>query len=68
MYALLADIGSTYTKLCAVDLDSATLLGTSAVLTTQNDIRLGVDRAWYKLKPQLPLGISFDLRLSLIHI
>lgn len=62
MYALLADIGSTYTKLCAVDLDSATLLGTSAVLTTQNDIRLGVDRAWYKLKPQLPLGISFDLR------
>ncbi len=62
MYALLADIGSTYTKLCAVDLDTGTLLGTSAVLTTQKDIRLGVDLAWQKLKPQLPPGINFSLR------
>lgn len=62
MYALLADIGSTYTKLCAVDLDRATLLGTSAVLTEQADIRLGVNQAWNKLQPQLPPGIQFSVR------
>lgn len=62
MFALLADIGSTYTKLCAVDLKQATLLGTSAVLTDQADIRLGVNQAWKKLQPQLPPGIQFSLR------
>lgn len=62
MNALLADIGSTYTKLCAVDLDTSTLLGTSAVLTTPADIRLGVQQAWKKLKPQLPVGLQFSVR------
>lgn len=62
MNALLADIGSTYTKLCAVDIDNANLLGTSAVLTTQADIRLGVNQAWNELRAQLPAGISFELR------
>lgn len=62
MYALLADIGSTFTKLCAVDLDDGSLLGTSAVFTTPRDVRLGVVHAWQKLKQQLPPGISFGLR------
>lgn len=62
MKALLADIGSTYTKLCAVDLDDAKLLGASAVLTTQADIRIGVGQAWNELRTQLPSGIDFDLR------
>lgn len=62
MNALLADIGSTYTKLCAVDLDNAKLLGASAVLTTQTDIRLGVDQAWHELKTQLPEDLEFELR------
>ncbi len=62
MFALLADVGSTYTKLCAVDLDRATLLGTSAVLTDQENIRRGVDQAWDELQPQLPPGIQFGVR------
>ena len=58
MLALLTDIGSTYTKLCAVDLDEAVLLGTSAVLTTHADVAVGVKQAKAKLQKQLSIKLE----------
>lgn len=47
---LLADFGSTYTKVAAVDLDSAVLLGTAAACTTaQTDINDGLADALSRL-------------------
>lgn len=48
---LLIDFGSTYTKLTAVDVDSASLLGTAAAYTTvQTDINNGLMEAMEQLK------------------
>ena len=52
---LLVDFGSTYTKLTAVDVDGAALLGTAAAYTTvQTDISQGLAAglAGKKLKRQ----------------
>lgn len=44
---LLTDFGSTYTKLTAVDLDAAKLLGTAQAYTTvASDVRIGFRRRW----------------------
>jgi len=46
---LLVDIGSTYTKLTAVNLDKAEIIGTSRHFTTvDTDVRIGYEKA-YKL-------------------
>lgn len=43
---LLTDFGSTYTKLTAVDLDAAKLLGTAQAYTTvASDVRIGFQKA-----------------------
>lgn len=48
---LLIDFGSTYTKVTAVDVDSATLLGTASSYTTvQTDINNGLANALAKLE------------------
>ena len=42
---LLTDFGSTYTKLTAVDLDAAKLLGTAQAYTTvASDVRIGFQK------------------------
>jgi uncharacterized protein (TIGR01319 family) len=44
---LLVDIGSTYTKLTAVDLDRGDVIGTARHYTTvQTDVRIGFDKAF----------------------
>ena len=51
---LLTDFGSTYTKLTAVDVDGASLLGTAAAYTTvQTDINEGFSRALAALQARL---------------
>ena len=51
---LLIDFGSTYTKLTAVDLDGACLLGTAAAHTTvQTDIGEGLDTAMARLEEKV---------------
>lgn len=43
---LLIDFGSTFTKVCAVDMDSETILGTAQAPTTiENDITFGLKKA-----------------------
>ena len=43
---LLTDFGSTYTKLTAVDLDAARILGTAQSYTTvAEDVRIGFQKA-----------------------
>ncbi|MGE5577237.1 MAG: methylaspartate mutase accessory protein GlmL [Syntrophothermus sp.] len=49
--ALLIDFGSTYTKLTAVDLDRAEVIGTAKAPTTvQEDIMIGLENAMRQLK------------------
>jgi len=56
---LLADFGSTYTKVMAVDLDSETVLGRSQSPTTiDTDIMTGLDRALRNLEQEC--GIKPD--------
>lgn len=62
-YSLLTDFGSTYTKLTAVDLDTATIIGSSKSYTTINStIKEGFDRA----KEDLLLSIG-DPSISFNH-
>lgn len=43
---LLTDFGSTYTKLTAIDLDAARILGTAQSYTTvAEDVRIGFQKA-----------------------
>lgn len=60
--ALLCDIGSTYTKLVAVDLDAAKLRASSIVPTTAENIAVGVGQALTQLKSALPTNSQFVLR------
>jgi uncharacterized protein (TIGR01319 family) len=62
MFALLCDIGSTYTKLRAVDLATARLVGSSVVSTTPEDLSRGVGRALTELQRQLPRDAEFVVR------
>lgn len=51
---LLTDFGSTYTKLTAVDVDAAELLGTAAAYTTvQTDINEGFSKALHELEEKI---------------
>lgn len=60
--ALLCDIGSTYTKLSAADLDSGRLLARSAAPTTPSDVSVGFQQAMDLLLPQLPGQSQFIVR------
>ncbi len=62
MLALLADIGSTYTKLSAVDLDRAVLVAQSQAATTPEDIAQGVQAAQKLLEVQMGNWPDFGLR------
>lgn len=62
MLALLGDIGSTYTKLTAVDLTAARLVAGSSVPTTVENLAVGVRAALHQLRQQLPARTKFALR------
>ena len=58
---LLVDFGSTYTKLTAVDLDSADVIATAkAVTTVETDITHGYELALAKIHQQLSQPITFE--------
>lgn len=58
---LLVDFGSTFTKLCAVDVDGEKILGTSAHFTTvEEDISIGYYNALNLLYDKLDEKIEFD--------
>lgn len=62
MKAYLAiDFGSTYTKLTAIDLDNEVILATAKDITTvENDIMIGFNNAFEKLKAEINKKINFD--------
>ncbi|MGL4607277.1 MAG: methylaspartate mutase accessory protein GlmL [Eubacteriaceae bacterium] len=62
---LLADFGSTYTKLTAVDLESHTLISTAASFTTvETDIYIGFENALNKLK----IGLKEELVFNEVYV
>lgn len=62
---LLADFGSTFTKLTLVDLVSETVLATSSALTTVlDDISIGYEKALKELEVKLKQKVSFDYSLA----
>lgn len=61
--ALLADFGSTYTKLTAVDLEAATVLGTYKAFTTIQDISFGFHEALNGLETEIGRH-EYDLKLA----
>ncbi len=62
---LLADFGSTFTKLTLVDLVSETVLATSSALTTVlDDISIGYEKALKELEGKLKQKVSFDYSLA----
>lgn len=63
--ALLIDFGSTYTKLCAVDLDGARILGTGqGPSTVDSDITRGMQAALDALERNLGRLPNFSHRLA----
>lgn len=62
MKAYLAiDFGSTYTKLTAIDLDNEVILATAKDITTvEDDIMIGFNKAFDKLKIEIDKKIDFD--------
>lgn len=62
MNAYLAiDFGSTYTKLTAIDLDKEVILATAKDITTvEDDIMIGFNKAFEKLKDEINKKINFD--------
>lgn len=62
MKAYLAiDFGSTYTKLTAIDLDNEVILATAKDITTvEDDIMIGFNKAFNKLKIKINKKINFD--------
>lgn len=62
MKAYLAiDFGSTYTKLTAIDLDNEVILATAKDITTvKDDIMIGFNKAFNKLKIEINKKINFD--------
>jgi len=64
-FALLIDFGSTYTKLCAIDLESATIVASGqGPSTVSTDINLGLDAALSDLEQHLGNLPEFDYRLA----
>jgi uncharacterized protein (TIGR01319 family) len=58
---LLVDFGSTFTKLCAVDIEGEQIIGTSAHFTTvSNDISIGYQKALDLLYDQIGKTIEFE--------
>ncbi|MCK5759403.1 MAG: glutamate mutase L [Clostridiales bacterium] len=61
---LLIDFGSTFTKVCAVDLDSETILGTAQAPTTiESDITFGLEKAFFALE-ELTGHINYSKKLA----
>lgn len=62
MKAYLAiDFGSTYTKLTAIDLDNEVILATAKDITTvEDEIMIGFNKAFNKLKIEINKKINFD--------
>lgn len=62
---LLVDFGSTFTKLCAVDLEKQDIIGTSkSYSTVEHDIRDGFENALDELYSKLGRKIEFDQMLA----
>ena len=58
---LAIDFGSTYTKLTAVDMENEVILATAKDITTvEDDIMIGFDKAFTKLKAEINKKIDFD--------
>ncbi|MBR8700308.1 hypothetical protein IX317_000096 [Fusobacterium sp. DD29] len=58
---LAIDFGSTYTKLTAVDMDNEVILATAKDITTvEDDIMIGFEKAYTKLKAEISKKIDFD--------
>lgn len=58
---LLIDFGSTYTKLTAVDADSEEILATTKDITTiEDDIMIGFEKAYKKLKIEINKKTDFE--------
>ena len=64
--ALLIDIGSTFTKVTAVDLEREALIGTAQSPTTQVNVTYGLHNALKRLQRQSGGGSlpPFDYRLA----
>lgn len=62
MKAYLAiDFGSTYTKLTAIDMDNEVILATAKDITTvEDDIMIGFNKAFEKLKVEIEKKVPFD--------
>ena len=64
-FALLIDFGSTFTKLRAINLDEAKILGSSqGPSTVTSDINLGMEQALHSLKSSLGGLPPFKYRLA----
>lgn len=64
-FALLIDFGSTYTKLRAINLDEAKILGSGqGPSTVTSDINIGMEEALYSLKNSLGKLPPFKYRLA----
>lgn len=58
---LAIDFGSTYTKLTAIDLDNEVILATAKDITTvEENIMIGFDKAFEKLKDEIEKTVSFS--------
>ncbi len=67
MLALLADIGSTFTKMTAVDLERAEIVATAQAPTTIEDVNVGLRQALRGLEEQAaiePAQIAYRLACS----
>ena len=58
---LAIDFGSTYTKLTAIDMDNEVILATAKDITTvEEDIMIGFNKAYEKLKSAINEKVNFD--------
>lgn len=58
---LTIDFGSTYTKLTAINIDDESILATAKDITTvENDIMIGFDNAFKKLKAEIEKIVPFN--------
>lgn len=58
---LAIDFGSTYTKLTAIDMDNEVILATAKDITTvEEDIMIGFNKAYEKLKATIKEKMDFD--------
>lgn len=62
---LMIDIGSTFTKLCAVDSEKEDIIATSSSFTTvAEDVTIGYNKALQKIYDQLGGKVQFDKVIS----